>query len=101
MELISQIFSAIGSVLQQNGIGPPSPPSAADGASSLSSSSASGTDGGQGSSSMSELLSQNGVSPEEFRQNLLASVQQGGGSSLDLSQLFQNFSSGQSVNLSA
>jgi hypothetical protein len=97
MDLISQIFSAIGSVLQQNGIGPPSPSSASDGGSSSSGS----TSGGKGSSSLSELLSQNGVSPEEFRQNLLASIQQGSGSNLDQSQIFQNFSSGQSVNLTA
>jgi hypothetical protein len=82
--LISQIFSAIDSVLQQNGIG--------------SSSSASG---GTGSSSISDLLAQNGTSPDEFRQNVFASFQQGGGSNLDWSQMFQNFSSGQSINVTA
>ena len=66
-------------------------------------SSSSGVSAGSGSqgSSVSDFLQQNGVSPEQFREALFASAQQSGGNSVNLSQLFQNASSGQNVNVTA
>jgi ribosomal protein L18E len=60
----------------------------------------SGQFGGQGSA-VSDFLQQNGVSAGQFRDALFASVQQSGGTGVDLSQLFENASSGQSVNVTA
>ena len=61
---------------------------------------ASAPSGGQGSS-VGDFLQQNGVSVGQFRDALFASAQQSGGASVDLSQLFQNTSSGQNLNLLA
>jgi hypothetical protein len=113
---MQQIFSTINNVLQQNGITPPSqqgmgpPQFGQSGGAGFGSGSFSGPNlsslgltnqsGTQGSSA-SDFLSQNGVSPGQFQNALFASAQQSGGMGIDLSQLFQNASSGQSVNLSA
>jgi hypothetical protein len=134
--LAQQILSAIDSVLQQNGISPPSqqssqqsgqqgsgqqglgtPPSgpppgpppggmsfgnfSTQGSSSVSSSSGTSSDSQSQDSSISDFLEQNGVSVSQFREALYASAQNGSGSGVDLSQLFQNASSGQNVNVTA
>jgi hypothetical protein len=51
-------------------------------------------------SAAGNFLQQNGVSFGQFRSAVYASAQQSGGT-VDLSQLFQNASSGQSINLTA
>jgi len=96
MQLIGAVFSAIENVLQQNGIGPPSlngsgNQSLATGDSSV----------GQGSPSINGFLQQNGLTPGQFQQGLFASLQQNNGTSVDMSQIFQNSQSGQTVNLVA
>jgi hypothetical protein len=113
-ELIQQIFSAIDNVLQQNGITPPDQQGAAPPPFGLSGGQGAGSNlvaqdstdlastgqfGGQGSA-VNDFLTQNGVSVSQFREALFASAQNGV-TSLDLSQLFQNASSGQSVNVLA
>ncbi len=56
---------------------------------------------GSEGSSVSDFLQQTGVSVEQFREALFASAQQSGGTSVNLSQLFQNASTGQNVNVTA
>jgi hypothetical protein len=67
---------------------------------SSGSSSSSSSSSGQGSS-ISQFLQQNGVSVGQFQNALYSAYQQNGGSSINLSQLFQNSSSGQNVNVTA
>jgi hypothetical protein len=113
-ELVQQIFSAIDNVLQQNGITPPDQQGAAPPPFGLSGRQGAGSNlvaqnstdlastgqfGGQGSA-VNDFLTQSGVSVGQFRQALFASAQSGA-TSVDLSQLFQNASSGQSVNVLA
>jgi hypothetical protein len=85
LQLLEQIFSAIGGVLQQNGLGG----SQAGGAS------------GQTSSSLAGFLGQNGLTTDQFSQGLFASLQQNGGAGFSLAQIFQNASPGQNVNVLA
>jgi hypothetical protein len=126
--LFQQIAAAIDNVLQLNGITPPDqqgsgfPPFGSSSGQGFGF--AQGLGGSQGSgfsgfaiqngsssgsssqfadqgSSVSDFLQQNGVSVAQFRGALFASALQSGGTGVDLSQVFQNASSGQTVNVTA
>jgi hypothetical protein len=82
LQLLEQIFSALGSVFQQNGIGSSQTSSAAE-------------------SPLATFLGQNGLTPGQFSQGVFASLQQNGGTGFSLADIFQSASSGQNLNLLA
>jgi hypothetical protein len=82
LQLLEQVFSALSSVFQQNGIGSSQTSTAAD-------------------SPLATFLGQNGLTPGQFSQGVFASLQQNGGTGFSLAQIFQNAPSGQNLNLLA
>lgn len=82
MQSLEQIFVALGSVFQQNGIGSSQTSSAPE-------------------SPLATFLGQNGLTPDQFSQGVFASLQQNGGTGFSLAHIFQNAPLGQNLNLLA
>jgi hypothetical protein len=82
LQSLEQIFVALGSVFQQNGIGSSQTSSAPE-------------------SPLATFLGQNGLTPDQFSQGVFASLQQNGGMGFSLAHIFQNAPLGQNLNLLA
>jgi hypothetical protein len=82
LQSLEQIFAALGSVFQQNGIGSSQTSSAPE-------------------SPLATFLGQNGLTPDQFSQGVFASLQQNGGTGFSLAYIFQNAPLGQNLNLLA
>lgn len=80
LQLLQQVFSALGNVFQQNGLG-----------------SSQTSNGSQ--SPLANFLNQNGLTPHQFTNELFSSLQQNGGRGFSLGHIFQNAQSGQNLNL--
>jgi hypothetical protein len=82
LQLLEQVFSALGNVFQQNGLGSSQASSASQ-------------------SPLASFLGQNGLTPDQFSQGIFSSLQQNGGTGFSLAHIFQNAPAGQNLNLFA